>query len=75
MKVASFLPFSSYSAMFVRIAMGSVTMVEVVIAFVILVLSILGVGYIGAKVYRNSTLRYGNPLKLRHAVKGVFRKG
>ncbi|MCJ7837223.1 ABC transporter permease [Cuneatibacter sp. NSJ-177] len=75
MKVASFLPFSSYSAMFVRIAMGSVTMVEVVIAFGILVLSILGVGYIGAKVYRNSTLRYGNPLKLRHAVKGVFRKG
>ena len=75
MKVASFLPFSSYSAMFVRIAMGSVTMVEVAIAFVILVLSILGVGYIGAKVYRNSTLRYGNPLKLRHAVKGVFRKG
>lgn len=74
MKVTSFLPFSSYSAMFVRIAMGSVTLAEVIISFLILVLSILGVGYIGAKVYRSSTLRYGNPLKLRHAIKGVFRK-
>ncbi|WP_434309781.1 ABC transporter permease [Hominifimenecus sp. rT4P-3] len=74
MKVTSFLPFSSYSAMFARIAMGSVTLAEVIISFLILVLSILGVGYVGAKVYRSSTLRYGNPLKLRHAIKGVFRK-
>lgn len=73
-KILSFLPFSSYSAMFARVAMGTVAMWEVVLSFVILVLSILGAGLLGAKIYRMGTLRYGNPIKISHALKSL-RKG
>ena len=68
-KVLSFLPFSSYSAMFARIAMGSVSMAEVVISGVILLISIIGAGWLGAIIYRMGTLRYGNPIKLTKILK------
>ena len=70
-KVLSFLPISSYSTMFARIAMGSVSSIEIVISFLILVVSIVGVGVLGAKLYRMGTLRYGNPIKLRAALKSI----
>ena len=71
MKVCSFLPISSYSAMFVRIGMGKVETYEVIISAVILYASIVFTGWIGAKIYRMGTLRYGNPIKLRNALKGL----
>ena len=55
-KVTSFLPVSSYSAMFARVAMGSVNTWEIVVSFIILVASIVVVGIIGAKIYRMGTL-------------------
>lgn len=70
-KVTSFLPVSSYSAMFARVAMGSVNTWEIVISFIILVASIVVVGIIGAKIYRMGTLRYGNPIKLSNAFKSI----
>lgn len=70
-KVLSFLPFSSYSTMFARIAMGTVTAGEVVVSFLILAASILGVGVLGAKIYRMGTLRYGNPIKLSTALRDL----
>ncbi|MDO5383090.1 MAG: ABC transporter permease [Eubacteriales bacterium] len=73
MKVLSYIPFSSYSAMFARVAMGSVELWEVIVSFVILVASILGMGFIGAKIYRLGTLRYGNPIKILSAVKSVIK--
>lgn len=71
MKVCSFLPFSSYSAMFVRIGMGSVTATEVITAAIILFLSILGAGWFAARIYRMGTLRYGNPIRLTSALKNL----
>ena len=71
MKVLSFLPISSYSAMFVRIAMGTVNTWEIIVSFVILVASIFGAGILGAKIYRMGTLRYGNPIKLTAALKDL----
>lgn len=71
MKVCSFLPFSSYSAMFVRIGMGSVAMWEIVVSALLLIVSTFFVGWIAAKIYRMGTLRYGNPIKLRTALKGI----
>jgi len=68
-KIASFLPFSSYSAMFARVAMGTVAPWEVVVSFLILIASIALVGMLGAKIYRMGTLRYGNPIKLSNAIK------
>ena len=70
-KVTSFLPVSSYSAMFARVAMGSVNTWEIVVSFIILVASIVVVGIIGAKIYRMGTLRYGNPIKLTNAFKSI----
>ena len=70
-KILSFLPFSSYSTMFARIAMGTVAMWEIVLSALILFLSIIGAGVLGAKLYRMGTLRYGNPIKLTTALKDL----
>lgn len=69
MKVCSYLPISSYSAMFVRIGMGKVAMWEILISALILFASIFGTGWLAAKIYRMGTLRYGNPIKLKNALK------
>lgn len=74
MKVCSFLPISSYSAMFARVAMGSVATWEVVVSAVILYASVIGMGIVGGKIFRSSTLRYGNPIKLSNALKGLKKK-
>lgn len=69
MKVCSYLPISSYSAMFVRIGMGKVEMWEIIVSGVALYASILFVGWLAAKIYRMGTLRYGNPIKFTKALK------
>lgn len=71
MKVCSFLPFSSYSAMFVRIGMGKVEFWEICISAVVLFVSIYFVGWLAAKIYRMGTLRYGNPIKFSKALKDM----
>lgn len=71
MKVLSFLPVSSYSTMFARIGMGTVAVWEIIVSFLILVVSIFGAGILGAKLYRMGTLRYGNPIKLSTALKDL----
>ncbi len=70
-KVLSFLPISSYSTMFARVAMGSVAAWEIVVSFLILAASIAGTGILGAKLYRMGTLRYGNPIKISTALKDL----
>lgn len=70
-KVLSFLPISSYSTMFARIAMGTVAPWEIAVSFLILAVSIIGTGVLGARLYRMGTLRYGNPVKLSAALKGL----
>lgn len=74
MKICSYLPFSSYSAMFARVAMGNVATWEVVVSAVILYVSVVLMGVIGGKIFRSSTLRYGNPIKLTTALKGLRKK-
>lgn len=70
-KIASFIPFCAPMVMLVRVAMGSVTNVEVIISFVILVVTIGIVGTLASKIYRNATLMYGNPIKLKNALKWI----
>lgn len=71
LKIASFVPFSSFMAMFVRVSMGSVKLWEVVLSLGILLLSTILIGILASKIYRMGTLRYGNPIKLRDALKGL----
>lgn len=68
-KVASFFPFTSFMAMFVRMSMSSVSLVEIVVSFVILVTTTILVGIASAKIYRLGTLMYGNPVKIGQALK------
>ena len=70
-KVLSFLPISSYSAMFARVAMGNVATWQVIVSALILYASDIAMGILGAKIFRNSTLRYGNPIKLTAAFKNL----
>jgi len=70
MKVASYIPFTSGNAMFIRVSMGSVAVWEVIISAVILVASCVIAGVLAAKIFRFGTLHYGNPIKLKTA----FRK-
>lgn len=70
-KVLSFLPISSYSTMFARIAMGTVAPWEIIVSLLILIASIFGTGVLGAKLYRMGTLRYGNPIKFSTALKDL----
>lgn len=71
LKVASFIPFSSFMAMFVRVSMGSVKLWEVILSLGILFVSTILIGILASKIYRMGTLRYGNPVKLKDALKSL----
>lgn len=70
-KACSFIPLSSYSAMFARVGMGSVATWEIVVSAVLLYATVVVFGILGGKIFRSSTLRYGNPIKLSNALKGI----
>lgn len=68
-KTASFIPFSSSMTMLIRIAMGNVSNIEVIISFSILLVSTILTAFGAAKIYRLGTLMYGNPIKIKNALK------
>lgn len=72
--IASYVPFSSPMAMFSRMAMVDVPMIEVLISLAILVASTILVGFGASKIYRRATLMYGNQIKLTHAFKWLTKK-
>ena len=45
-----------------------------VISAIILIVSTLLIGVFASKIYRMGTLRYGNPIKLTHAIKSLRKK-
>lgn len=69
LKVASFIPLSSFMAMFVRVSMGNVSNLEVLLSLAILAGSTGLIGILASKIYRMGTLMYGNPVKLRDLMK------
>lgn len=73
MVAASYIPFTSPMAMFVRIAMGNVSGVEIAISVAILLVSTIGIGAISAKIYRIGVLLYGTPPKLSNIIKNLNR--
>lgn len=70
-KVASFIPFSSGNAMFIRISMGSVAVWEIAVSGAVLLLSCVVTGILAARLFRFGTLHYGNPMKFTKALKGA----
>ena len=70
-KVASFIPFTSGNAMFIRISMGNVAVWEIIVSAVILLAACVITGILGAKLFRFGTLHYGNPVKLTRALRAL----
>lgn len=70
-KVASFIPFTSGNAMFVRVAMGTVASWEVILSGVLLAASCVAAGFLAGKLFRFGTLQYGNPIKFTTALKRI----
>ena len=73
-QICSFVPFTSPMAMFVRIAMGSVPVWQILPSVGILVLSTIAVGFAAAAIYRAGVLMYGKPPKLRELVAVLWEK-
>lgn len=74
MQVCSYIPFTSPMAMFTRIALGNVMWYEIAVSIVILVASVIGIGFISARIYRVGVLLYGMPPKIGNIIKTVFKK-
>ena len=74
MKICSYVPFTSPMAMFTRICMSVVPWYEIVTSVVILAASVVGIGYVSAKIYRTGVLMYGTAPKLKDLLKKVFTK-
>lgn len=71
MKVCSYIPFASPMTMIARVGSGAVTSIEFIISSLILIVSTVLVGMGSAKIYRMATLMYGNPVKLKNALKWI----
>lgn len=69
LKIASFVPFSSFMSMFVRVSMGNVSTLEVVISLVLLAATTIAIGLLASAIYRMGTLMYGNRVKLKDIFK------
>ena len=73
-KIASYIPFTSCMTIVTRVALGSISIIEMIISTIILIVSTLLIGVLASKIYRMGTLRYGNPIKLTHAIKSLRKK-
>ena len=61
LKITSFIPFSSFMSMFVRVSMGTVSTLEIILSLGILIFSTLFVG-VGVHDLSAGNLMYGNPI-------------
>lgn len=73
-KIACYVPFTSCMCMFVNVAMGFVSMIEILISLFILVATTVLTGLLGAKLYRRGTLSYGNSVKFKNIIKMIKQK-
>lgn len=73
MKVCSFIPFTSPMAMFTRIAMSTVAWYEIAASIAILIGSVVGVGFVSAKIYRVGVLLYGTTPKIGTILKSIWK--
>lgn len=71
-KISSFVPFTSPTVMILRVGMGEIAVWQIWVSLVILIASILGFGWLSAKIYRTGVLMYGkrpSVAELRKAMK------
>ena len=73
-KVLSYIPFSASMAMFARIALTDIPFWEPLLSIGILFVSIIGIGYISAKIYKIGVLLYGTQPKIKDIFKALKTK-
>lgn len=73
MVICSFVPFTSSMAMFARIAMSTVPWYEIAASIGILMVSVVGIGFISAKIYRAGVLLYGTPPRIGQILKMIWK--
>lgn len=73
-KIVIYVPFTSWIAMFINVALGSASMIEIGISLAILAITVVGAGLLGAKLYRRGTLTYGNAMKFSNLLKMLKQK-
>ena len=71
MKICSFVPFTSPMAMFARIAMGNVPIVQIGISIVLLAAGVFITGIFAAKIYKAGVLLYGTTPKFKTIIKAL----
>lgn len=71
MKVASYIPFISPTSMIVRIGLGDPPLWEILVSLVILIVSILVLGWLSAKIYRTGVLMYGKRPSFKELAKAM----
>lgn len=74
LKITSFVPFTSFMVMFVRYAVSSVTMMELVISYGILLATAVLIALASVKIYRFGTLNYGNNSNVIKLVKKALKE-
>ena len=67
--IASFWPLTSFMVMFVRYAISSVTTIEVLLSFGLLLITAILMGALSVKIYRFGTLNYGNSTNVFKLIK------
>ncbi len=72
MKICSYIPFTSPMAMFTRIVMSTVPWYSIAISILILIGSVIGIGFLAAKIYRVGVLLYGTAPKIGTLIKSIF---
>jgi ABC-2 type transport system permease protein len=72
--VLSFIPLFSPWIMFARMCMGAAGVGEALIAFAILMATVLFFGWLAAKIYRVGIMMYGKPMKLREVLRLALRR-
>lgn len=69
--VLSYIPFSAPMAMFARICMGTATHLEALISIVLIIVAIIGIGYLAVAIYKIGILMYGKPPKFNEIVRAL----
>lgn len=70
-KITSFIPFFSPFIMFLRLGTTDPAVWEVVLSFVILLMSILAIGWLASRIYRAGVLMYGKRPSFKELMKAM----
>jgi ABC-2 type transport system permease protein len=70
-KITSFIPFFSPFIMFLRLGTTDPAVWEVVLSFAILLMSILGIGWLASRIYRAGVLMYGKRPSFKELMKAM----